>query len=86
MPIYTYRCNSCGSCQESINTIARRNDVPQCLTCGGQTNLKIVPPRIAPILGGSDFPGYQCPVTDQYVTSRKQRREIIAQYNLVEKG
>jgi len=45
----------------------------------------IVPPAINPILGGGNWHGYECPVTGEFVTSRKRRREIMRQHNLAEK-
>jgi hypothetical protein len=48
--------------------------------------LRIVPVNLAPVMGGGDFPGYQCPVTDRFVSSRRERRNIMAEHDLVEMG
>jgi putative FmdB family regulatory protein len=85
MPIYTYQCSICDSITEAFRTIAHRKDGPEC-GCGHETLLKITPTQLAPVLGGGDFQGYMCPVTDKWVTSRKARREIMAEHNLIEKG
>jgi len=37
-------------------------------------------------MGGGDFPGYQCPVTEEFVTSRRKRKYIMDSNNLVEVG
>jgi hypothetical protein len=84
MPLYTYQCK-CGKTQDSYKSIADRKNCPTC-ECGGETKLIIVPTQIAPVIGGGDFPGYKCPVTDTFVSSRKQRREIMKKHDLVEKG
>lgn len=86
MPMYDYKCSECGNVQEAFNLIAERHVTPACYVCGSETRLKITPPMVAPIMGGSEFPGYQCPVTDEFVTSRKRRKEIMQEHNLVEKG
>jgi putative FmdB family regulatory protein len=85
MPIYTYKCASCGEVQDAFRSIANRADSPKC-ECGGETKPIIVPTQIAPVLGGGAMPGYQCPVTDKFVTSRRERREIMKRHGLVEKG
>ena len=85
MPLYTYRCE-CGHEQDGYNPVSNRHLSPSCETCGKKTKLAIVPVQIAPVLGGGSFDGYKCPITDEYVTSRKRRREIIKENNLIEKG
>ena len=85
MPIYTYQCQDCERIQDAHRSIAKRNDSPVC-PCGGDTAKKIVPAMVAPVMGGGSFPGYQCPVSNEFVTSRKQRREIMKRHDLVEKG
>ena len=84
MPIYTYGCDKCERVTDAYRPMAEREQGPEC--CGQPMKQRIVPPMIAPILGGGSMPGYKCPVTDTFVTSRKQRREIMAEHNLIEKG
>lgn len=83
MPIYTYNC-TCGNEEDAFRHINQRHDSPVC-GCGETMNLKIVGTMLQPVMGGGDFPGYQCPVTDEFVTSRKRRKEIMKEHNLVEK-
>jgi len=83
MPTYSYECEICDSIKDSYNTIAQRHNAPKC-NCGQSMVLKIMPTHLQPILGGGDWPGYKCVVTDKFVSSRKQRREIMAEHNLVE--
>ena len=87
MPLYTYKCPECGTKKDGYNTVSNRNSGPLCAPCHGVLmELTIVPVNIAPILGGGDCAGYMCPVTDTFVTSRRERRNIMAQHNLVEAG
>ena len=83
MPLYVYECQSCGRLEEAYRTVDDRDIPPD---CHGPMKRKIVPTMIAPVLGGGNFPGYKCPITDEFVTSRKRRREIIAENNIIEKG
>lgn len=84
MPIYHYKCSECGKEADEYNKINDRKDnAPK---CHGKMALVIIPPQIAPVLGGGSIPGYKCPVTGKFVTSRKERREIMKRNNLVEKG
>lgn len=85
MPLYTYQCKECGDIKEEFRTIATRDDCPGCV-CGVHMDFVIMPVNIAPILGGGDFQGYNCPVTDEFVTSRHRRSEIMKEHDLVEKG
>ena len=83
MPTYTYKCEVCEKTTDAIRKIADRANGPE---CHGVMRQMIIPPMIAPVLGGGDMPGYQCPITDQFVTSRKQRKEIMKEHNLEERG
>jgi len=86
MPTYLYECSKCHAEQEAIRKIADRKQGPQCYLCKADTKQIIIAPMVNPIiLGGGSYPGYQCPMTDKYVTSRKDRREIMKQNQVVEK-
>ena len=85
MPLYTYQCDICDSIIDEYRTVDNRHQYPYC-ECGHLMGLKIVPTQISPVLGGGDFQGYLCPVTDKWVTSRKERKEIMKRHNLVETG
>lgn len=84
MPTYTYKCKECGNVEEAFRSIDNRKDGPEC--CNEVMDQIIVPAHIQPVLGGGSFQGYMCPVTDTFVTSRKQRKEIMARHGMVEKG
>ena len=84
MPLYTYACAKCGGNVEHFNTVENHAKGPEC--CGSSMVQRIVPVNLGVVLGGGSFQGYKCPVTDQWVTSRQQRRNIMAEHNLVEAG
>lgn len=84
MPTYDYKCSKCGATQEAIRKISERNQGPEC--CGESMKKQISAPMLQPIIGGGSFEGYHCVVSDEWVDSRKKRREIIAKHDLVEKG
>lgn len=83
MPLYVYKCKACGKVEEAYRSIADRHTGPE---CHGEMEFQISTPMIAPVLGGGSIPGYQCPVSGEHVTSRRRRREIMKEHNLVEKG
>jgi len=77
--IYDYACKSCGSETERVNKIDdRHTNAPVC--CGEHMPIVI---KKAP-MGYVDRPiYYRCPVTNEGVTSKSQRREIMAREGLV---
>jgi len=90
MPLYEYRCPNCSKTQTAIRKINERLDSPECQDCKVSTKQilsKSSLPQVDPIiLGGGTYQGYKCPVTDEYVTSKRTRREIMKEHDLVEKG
>jgi putative FmdB family regulatory protein len=84
LPLYTYACPKCGTETTEFNTVANRAVGPMC--CGSVTEKTLSAANLGVVLGGGSFQGYKCPVTDQWVTSRKQRRNIMAEHNLIEAG
>lgn len=84
MPTYSYRCGQCGRTTDAYRPIKDHATGPDC--CGASMAQIILPVNIAPVLGGGSFQGYQCVVSDEYVTSRKRRREIMAEHNIIERG
>ena len=83
MPLYTYECKTCKSQTDAFRSIEDRKEGPEC--CGEPMGKKIVPTMIQPIIGGGNFPGYKCPVTGEFVTSRKRRKQIMSENGLIEK-
>ncbi len=84
MPLYTYACPECGGVDTEFNTVQNRHAGPVC--CGRTMLLEITATQVSTVLGGGAMQGYKCPITGNWVTSRKQRREIMARHGLVEAG
>lgn len=83
--IYEYRCLTCNHITTESRPIANRHDPCECGECGQETRLKITGGTgFGAVMGAADFPGYQCPVTDQWVDSKKKRREIMKTHDLRE--
>ena len=83
MPTYTYRCETCGKVEDARRSMADRDNGPE---CHGKMRKIITPTMVQPVMGGYANPGYQCPVTGEFVSSKRRRKEIMAEHNLVEKG
>ena len=80
MPLYTYHCKKCNNNQTAYRKVEERHDAP---VCCDRMELKIVPTqKYIDIIG----PGYKDIVTGEYVDSRKRRREIMKEHNLIEAG
>ena len=79
MPIYPYKCGACGELQDAFNRIDDRDaNAPAC--CGVQTARQLS----APMVFVPDWSSYKCPVTDQIVSSERQRRNIMAEHRLAD--
>lgn len=78
MPIYAYVCQECGDERDQFNRISeRRTNAPQ---CHGAMDIKL-----SPVLGHVQRDcHYICPVTDQPITSNRQRRNMMAEHNVVD--
>ncbi len=85
MPIYQYKCLQCDKLENKVNTMDNHLVGPEC--CNTVMQQIIEAPMVNPIiLGGGTYQGYKCPVTNEYVTSRKRRNEIMKENNLVPVG
>ena len=85
--IYTYRCTDCQFVFEATRSMDDRHKPIQCPECAAEAKLKVTGGvGFTNVMGGSDMPGYQCPVTDQWVDSKKKRQRIMDEHNLIEKG
>jgi putative FmdB family regulatory protein len=82
--LYTYRCYDCQDTTTATRSVEDRHDCPECQFCGGETRKIITPVNFTPVMGGHDNPGYHCPVTDQWVDSKRKRRSIMDEHDLVE--
>ena len=79
--LYDYRCRKCGHETEAINSIAQRHtNAPS--HCGEPMELIIF--KNAPMGFVDRDIHYRCPVTNEGVTTRKQRNEIMARNGLID--
>lgn len=88
MPTYEYKCKSCLSVTERINKVSdRKENTPDCKNCNDETVFMISTPMINSV-SAARFENYQCPVTDEIVTSARQKKSIEAKHDLIikEKG
>jgi hypothetical protein len=77
--VYDYRCKQCGSETEAVNRIDERNsNAPVC--CDQRMEIII---KKAPMGYMGREINYICPVTNERVTSKRQRRNIMAREGLV---
>ena len=78
MPIYTYKC--CDETTTQYKRIADRMHGPECPACGITMQLKVVPTMVHV----RQFDNYRCPVTRETVSTERQRRNIMAEHDLVD--
>ncbi len=83
--LYEYSCE-CGEVTEASRSCDERHDSPPCKACGDDTTLKITGGVgfSGGFLGSAANPGYMCPVTDQFIDSKKKRNEVMAVHGLRE--
>lgn len=78
MPIYDYLCPECGAERELFNRVSeRRTNAPD---CHGPMDIKL-----SANLGYVQREcRYECPVTGKVVTSHRERRNVMAEHDLVD--
>ena len=88
MPLYSYKCKTCTTATTKVNKI---NDhvtgAPWC--CNKQMVQTITAETMGlKPMGAKHFDNYQCPVSEEIVTSERQRNNIEAKHEItrVEKG
>jgi putative FmdB family regulatory protein len=83
MPLYVYQCEK-GHTTEAYRSISEMDNCPVC-DCGLETKKIITPVMFtASFLGSHRNPGYKCPVTNEWVESKRKRLNIMAKHDLVE--
>ena len=82
MPLYSYTCKTCNKDKTKINKIAdHKSGAPFC--CDNQMIQTITAETMGlKPMGAKHFDNYECPVSEQIVTSEKQRRNIEAQHEI----
>ena len=81
MPLYAYKCPSCGAESDDFNRIDERHThAPNCDHCAVQMSM-VIPPVRGIV---QETAHYVCPATGERVTSWRQRRNIMAKHDLVD--
>jgi putative FmdB family regulatory protein len=78
MPIYAYRCPECGASLDAFNRVSdRHSSAPH---CHGPMEVEIQP-NLGFVQRGCH---YECPITGKPITTHAQRRNVMAEHNLVD--
>ncbi len=83
MPTYESKCHKCGSMHQYIRKIADYQNTPVC--CGEKTTKTLTIGSIPMIdrVSARVMDAYECPVTEQVVTSAKQKKYIEDKNDLI---
>lgn len=77
MPLYNYRCPTCGKSEEKFLRIAELNNSPLC-SCKAGLMVRQLPERISVL---ADFPSYSCPITGVEIRGRRAHEENLKRHN-----
>lgn len=75
MPLYDYKCSTCGRGREVTLKLSELDRMVECLNCGGWMNRMVSAPRVL-----VDYPGYTSPITGKWIEGRKAHREDLAEH------
>ena len=78
MPIYGYACTK-GHAFDAYLPLARYKEPQRCPTCQRMGQKILTPPRVM-----ADCEGYNSPVTGEWISGRKQRREDLKRHGCIE--
>lgn len=73
MPIYDYRCVSCGRMDTAFRRVADRFDSPEC--CEKPMRKVIGAPMVV-----ADIPGYTSPVDGRWIEGRRARQDDLKRH------
>lgn len=81
MPLYTYRCPNCGK-QTDMFLKMSESDAPQLWK---HDCISPVPTYLEKVITAArvvtDYPGYECPITGNWIEGRVAHRENLARHN-----
>ena len=75
MPLYTYQCPTCSRKREILKPLVHLDRPEKCLNCGFAMNRMLSAPLV---LG--DYPGYNCPITGDWIEGRKAHIENLKKH------
>lgn len=76
MPMYDYRCATCGRKEERVLKIAELDQIQSCSNCGFAMNRLISAPYVR-----GDYAPYQCPVTGKLIEGRVAHENNLKLHN-----
>lgn len=82
MPTYVYKCPD-NHITEKILRVADMVQKVTCCKCNKPAGKIITAPKTVYV---DNMPAYECPVTGEHVTSRRQRNELMRRNDMVEVG
>ncbi len=72
MPLYDYKCATCGRGEERMLKLADLEQTQSCRHCGFAMNRQLSAPMIV-----ADYAGYESPVTGKWIEGRKAHQEEL---------
>ena len=75
MPMYSYKCGSCGKAEDRVVRLADYQQQQDCTSCGSALTKLLA----APLVRG-DYAGYTCPITNNWVEGRRAHKENLARH------
>lgn len=75
MPLYDYKCPSCGIVEELVVALCDLDTPVACGTCGNLMKRLMSTPHIQ-----MDYAGYTCPITGKWVEGRAAHRANLQQH------
>lgn len=75
MPLYDYKCPTCGARFERMLKLAELDQTQTCAHCGAAMNRQLSAPMVV-----GDYPGYECPITGKWIEGRRAHNENLARH------
>ena len=76
MPVYDYKCISCGTIEEKVHSIAVLGTQQYCSVCNGRMDTLLLS---APMVHVSKVE-YRCPITNEPITTKQQHDNNLARH------
>jgi len=80
MPLYDYRCATCGEVREEFRRVDDRH-APATCACGAEAEHCFAPPHVM-----SDIEGYRSMADGSWISSRSQHRDHLKRHGMRELG
>jgi putative FmdB family regulatory protein len=84
--IYEYRCGDCDGVTTDTRPMVDRKAPCDCGYCGGIARYIVSATPHTMVMGGADNPGYVSPMSGKWIDSKRERRNEMQKYDVVEKG